>query len=409
MHIAEGAENLFEQLMEWRRHLHAHPELSFHEKETAKFVVQQLSTIPNIKIEENVGGYGVVATLTSGVGPTIALRADMDALPIEEENDLTYKSTKAGIMHACGHDAHTTMLLGAAKLLGGQFERGELTGTVKYIFQPAEEATDENGLSGAPYMIQDGVLDDVSSVIALHVCPWHPVGVVQMNQGFSMANVDVFHATIRGTGGHGGYPHLSTDPLWMLGAVLQTFYGTVSRRVSPLDVVAASIGKIEAGAVSNVIPSEVYIEGTLRSYTPEAREKLAEEVENVFKIVEAFSGEYEFELEKGEPALNNDMEVNRVIEQAIYELYPDMVIDWEPFGMGGEDFGYMTEQIPGAMFFLGCSLEDGEDRDLHTPIFNIDETCMPIGTAIFVKAVNLFLQEEEVHHPLKRNNIQRGA
>src|SRR5699024_3854956 len=131
---------------------------------------------------------------------------------------------------------------------------------------------------------RDGALDGVEAVIALHVCPWHPVGVVQMNNGFSMANVDVFEATIRGTGGHGGYPHLATDPLWMLGAVLQTFYGTVGRRVSPLDVVAASIGKVEAGVVSNVIPSEVYIEGTLRSYTPEARESLAKEVENVFKI-----------------------------------------------------------------------------------------------------------------------------
>lgn len=409
MKIVQGAESLFEKLKLWRRYLHEHPELSFEEVETSKFVVNELKKIDNIFIETNIGGHGIVATLTTGHGPTIALRADMDALPIQEENLHAYVSKNEGVMHACGHDAHTSMLLGAVHLLAKQFNEGKLSGTVKFIFQPAEESTDIHGLSGAPYMIRDGVLQNVDAIIALHVCPWHPVGVVQMNNGFSMANVDVFKATIKGTGGHGGYPHLATDPLWMLGAILQTFYGTVGRRISPLDIVAASIGKIEAGAVSNVIPSDVKIEGTLRSYSPEAREKLAEEVENVFKMAETFGGSYEFLLEKGEPALNNDMEVNMLIEQSIKDIYPDMHIHWEPFGMGGEDFGYMTEQVPGSMFFLGCSLEDGLDRDLHTPIFDIDERCLPIGTAIFVAAVNKFLNREELHHPLKRNSIQRGA
>ncbi len=409
MKIVQGAESLFEQLKLWRRYLHEHPELSFQEEQTAKFVENELKKIENIFIETNVGGHGIVATLTTGQGPTIALRADMDALPIQEENSHDFVSKNEGVMHACGHDAHTSMLLGAVHLLAEQFKEGKLSGTVKFIFQPAEESTDLHGLSGAPYMIKDGVLHNVDAIIALHVCPWHPVGVVQMNNGFSMANVDVFEATIKGTGGHGGYPHLATDPLWMLGAILQTFYGTVGRRISPLDIVAASIGKIEAGAVSNVIPSDVKIEGTLRSYSPEAREKLAEEVENVFKMAETFGGSYEFVLEKGEPALNNDMEVNMIIEQSIKEIYPEMHIHWEPFGMGGEDFGYMTEQIPGSMFFLGCSLDDGLDRDLHTPIFDIDEKCLPIGTAIFVAAVNKFLNREELHHPLKRNSIQRGA
>lgn len=409
MKIVKGAESLFEQLKTWRRYLHENPELSFEEKNTANFIENELKKIENVQIEKNVGGYGIVATLTSGVGPTIAIRADMDALPIQEENDHAYVSKQEGVMHACGHDAHTAMLLGAVHLLANQFNENQLSGTVKFIFQPAEESTDENGLSGAPHMIKDGVLQDVESVIALHVCPWHPVGTIQMNNGFSMANVDVFHATIKGTGGHGGYPHLAIDPLWMLGAILQAFYGTVGRRMSPLDIVAASIGKIEAGAVSNVIPAEVKIEGTLRSYSPEVREKLAEEVEQVFKLTETFGGSYEFELEMGEPALNNHMEVNMMIEQAIHDIYPDLQIHWEPFGMGGEDFGYMTEQVPGAMFFLGCSLEDGLDRDLHTPIFDIDENCLPIGTAIFVATVNRFLKREETHHPLNRNSIQRGA
>jgi len=409
MQIVKGAESSFEQLKAWRRYLHQYPELSFEEEHTAAFVVRTLERFPNIEIEEGVGGYGVVGTLTTGSGPTIALRADMDALPIQEENEHAYISKYDGVMHACGHDGHTAMLLGAAKLLSEQFEKGELTGTVKFIFQPAEESTDEHGLSGAPYMIQEGVLDNVDAVVATHVCPWQPVGVVQMNNGFSMANVDVFEATIRGTGGHGGYPHLAIDPLWMLGPILQTFYGTVGRRMSPLDIVAASIGKIEAGAVSNVIPSEVSISGTLRTYSPETRERLAEEVQQVFKMAENFGGSYEFELEKGEPALNNHMEVNMMIEQSINEMYPEMEVQWEPFGLGGEDFGYMTEKIPGAMFFLGCAIGDEEDRSLHKPLFGIDETCLPIGTAIFVKTVNRFLNKEEFTHPLDRNSIQRGA
>lgn len=411
MQTTKGADSLFEQLRKWRRHLHQYPELSFAEKETAKYIVSQLETIDNMIIQKNVGGkHGVVGILQNGDGPTIAVRADIDALPIEEKNTHDYVSKHAGVMHACGHDAHTAMLLGAAHLLAKQFKARELQGTVKFIFQPAEETPDEHGLTGAPYMIQAGVLDDVDSVIALHVCPWLPVGVVQMNNGYSMANVDVFRATIQGTGGHGGYPHLAADPLWMLGAILQMFYGTVGRRISPLDTVAASIGKIEAGAVSNVIPSEVVIEGTLRSYSPEARERLAREVEQVFKLAETFGGSYTFELEKGEPALNNHMDVNMVIEQAIRDIYPDMEITWGPFGLGGEDFGYMTEKVPGAMFFLGCAINDGLDRDLHTDIFDIDERCLPIGTNIFVATVNRFLKREQSSHPLDRKkSIQRGA
>ncbi|WP_080875047.1 M20 metallopeptidase family protein [Oceanobacillus timonensis] len=403
------AASLFEKLILWRRHLHEHPELSFEETETAQFVAAELFKIENVLVERKIGGNGVVATLTTGEGPTIALRADMDALPIQEKNHHSFVSKHDGVMHACGHDAHTAMLLGAVHILAEQFREGQLTGTVKFIFQPAEESTDKHGLSGAPYMIQAGAIQDVDAIIALHVCPWHPVGTVQMNNGFSMANVDVFEATIRGTGGHGGYPHLAKDPLWMLGFVLQSFYGTVGRRISPLDVVAASIGKIEAGSVSNVIPSEVHIEGTLRSYAPETREKLATEVKNIFRVVETFGGSFEFELKEGEPALNNHIEINTLIEGAIRKLYPNMQIHWGPFGMGGEDFGYMTEQIPGAMFFLGCSLADGLHRDLHTPIFDLDERCLPLGTDILVATVNKFFNHEELHQPLKRHSIEKGA
>src|SRR5690625_4440263 len=176
MNIVQGAESLFENLINWRRHFHEHPELSFEEFNTANFIINELEKIEHLTIEPFIGGYGIVATLSSGSGPTIAVRADMDALPIKEENDHQFVSKNEGVMHACGHDAHMAMLLGTIHLLQKQLVEGRLKGTVKFIFQPAEETTDENGLSGASHMIKSGVLDDVDAIIALHVCPWQPVG-----------------------------------------------------------------------------------------------------------------------------------------------------------------------------------------------------------------------------------------
>ncbi|MBD8005503.1 M20 metallopeptidase family protein [Bacillus norwichensis] len=393
--IIEEAQAIANQLSEWRRHLHQYPELSFKEYETGKFVISKLKEFGNIAVQTNVAKTGVVGMLSSGDGPTIAIRADMDALPIVEQSEHNFRSKREGVMHACGHDAHTTILLGIAKIFSDRFREGTLSGTVKFLFQPAEEDTDEEGLSGAPRMIQEGALDEVEKVIALHVCPWQPVGVIQVNDGYSMANVDVFHAKIIGEGGHGGYPYMTKDPIWMLGFVLQAFYGLVSRRMSPLDTVAASIGKISTGTASNIIPEEVSITGTLRTYSPEAREQLIKEVENIFKITESFGGSSTFKVETGEPALKNDPAVNTVLVQAAKDLYPELKVVREPFGMGGEDFGYMTQKVPGAMFFLGCSLGDGKKRDLHTNIFDIDERCLEMGVSILAETAMRFLAEKD--------------
>lgn len=381
------------QLVGWRRHLHQNPELSFQEYETAKFVAETLKEIEGVSIHTNIANTGIVATISSGEGKTVAIRADMDALPITEKNEHGFQSQHPGVMHACGHDAHTTILLGAAKILAKKAKEGSFQGTVKLIFQPAEEATDHEGLSGAPRMMQEGILENVESIIALHMCPWEPVGTIQMNDGYSMANVDVFHGTIRATGGHGGYPHLGTDPIWMLGSFLQAFYGIISRKISALDTAVASIGQIETGTASNIIPEEVSITGTLRTYSPEVRDQLAKEVEQAFKVVEPFGGSYTFEVERGEPALNNDPKVNEMIKEAAKELYPEIKIVQKPFGLGGEDFGYMTRQIPGAMFFLGCALQDGISRDLHTNIFDIDERCLPMGVSILAESALKLLKQ----------------
>ncbi|WP_338450663.1 amidohydrolase [Niallia oryzisoli] len=382
------------QLVGWRRHLHQYPELSFQEFQTAQFVAETLKGIEGVSIQTNIANTGIVATISSGEGKTVAIRADMDALPITEKNEHGFQSQNPGVMHACGHDAHTTILLGAAKILAKKAKEGLFQGTVKLIFQPAEEATDHEGLSGAPRMMQEGILENVESIIALHMCPWEPVGTIQVNDGYSMANVDVFYGKIKATGGHGGYPHLGTDPIWMLGSFLQAFYGIISRKISALDTAVASIGQVKTGTASNIIPEEVSITGTLRTYSPEVRDQLAKEVEQAFKVVEPFGGSYTFEVERGEPALNNDPKVNEMIKNAATELYPAIKIVQKPFGLGGEDFGYMTSQIPGAMFFLGCALPDRISRDLHTNIFDIDEGCLPMGVSILTESALKLLKQD---------------
>lgn len=392
--IRERANQLAKQLVEWRRTIHKFPELSFWEIETSKFVENVLKTIPGMQVETGLGySTAVVGTLSSGTGVTVAIRADMDALPIQEENKHDYQSRNEGVMHACGHDAHTAIGLGVASVLGEYMQNGELSGTIKFLFQPAEETADEHGSTGAPYMIKAGVLADVDVVLALHMSPENPVGEVKVHDGYSMANVDVFRAAISGSGGHGAYPHLGTDPVWMLGPLLQALHGIVARRISPLDAAVVSIGSIISGSTSNVIPSEVDIKGTIRSYHPDVRKKIHAEVEKAFSVVNVLGGDYELTITPEDPALQNHPDVNRHVRNVIREDYPDFTILDVPFGLGGEDFAHMTQTVPGAMFFLGCAMDDGIQRDLHTPNFDIDEQVLPIGVCILAETAKRYLRE----------------
>ncbi|MGG3573605.1 amidohydrolase [Bacillus gobiensis] len=394
------AHQLADQMIGWRRHLHQYPELSFQEYETSRFIVEELRKIPGMEIETGVGAEtSVVATISSGSGPVVAVRADIDALPIIEETNHSYSSLSNGVMHACGHDAHAAILLAVAALLGEAREKGELNGTVKLIFQPAEEAADHLGKTGALYLVEAGVLDEAECVIALHMSPEHRVGDILIHDGYSMANVDVFEATIHGTGGHGAYPHLGSDPIWMLGPVLQAIHGIIARNISPLDPAVISIGEVRAGTASNVIPPDVYLQGTMRSYSPDVREMLIEKLRKAFSIVESFEGTYSLSVNKGEPALYNNPSVNQVIRQTVHHLYPEMKQQDLPFGLGGEDFSHMALKIPGAMFFLGCALQDGKHRELHTPVFDIDESCMPIGASILTQtAMNILNRNSEIQN-----------
>ncbi|WP_181347518.1 M20 family metallopeptidase [Thalassobacillus sp. CUG 92003] len=389
--LSQRAQLIQSDLVQWRRHIHRYPELSFQERQTSLYIKQVLESIGSLDIETDIAGTGIIATLRAGEGPVIGLRADMDALPIQEENETDYRSQHPGVMHACGHDAHVAILLGAAKLLTEDARAGAFTGTIKFIFQPAEEAGDKEGKTGAVHMLESGRLDDVETAIALHMCPWQRTGDMQIHDGPSMANVDNFSLVIKGSGGHGGYPHMGTDPIWISSYVLQGLYSLMNRKVDPMEVGVLSVGEIHGGLTSNVIPDSVTISGTMRSYTPEVRAQITQELQTMAGMITSLGGTYELDIEHGEPALFNHPKVNTVIRNAASSLYPDSRFIEEAFGMGGEDFGHMTTRMTGAMFFLGCNNSSSDMKRLHTSTFDIDENVLPMGTAILADCATRLL------------------
>jgi amidohydrolase len=391
--MLQKAQALSDELIRIRRDIHRHPELAFKEVRTAALVADTLREIGGIGVRTGIGKTGVVGDLGSGDGPTIAIRADMDALPILEANDVRYRSETPGNMHACGHDAHTAMLLGVAHLLKEEFARGELRGNVRFLFQPAEEDEGGEEMSGAPMMIRDGALDGVDAVIALHVDSTQPFGEITIREGPSSAAVDTFKAWITASGGHGAYPHESGDPIWMLGPVLTALHGIVARRVDPMEPAVVSLGQVHGGAASNVIPAEVFLEGTLRSFDPRVREQLIEEVERAVAVVRAFGGDYRTDFHRGYPAGQNHPEVSAWLERTAADLIGAAAIDHTRAGMGAEDFAYMALKAPGAMFMLGAAVGDMQ-RAHHTPVFDIDERALPVGAAILAETARRFLAGE---------------
>jgi len=343
-----------------------------------------------LEVKRCVGKTGVVGYLGSGDGPIIALRADMDALPIQEENLVAYASQVPGRMHACGHDAHTAMLLGAATLLSQQ----RLPGQVRFVFQPSEEVADEEGISGAPRMIADGALDGVDVVIALHVDSSLDTGHISVGDGWVGAAVDTFRAQILGQGGHGAFPHQAVDPIWLATHVLNALYALPSRRVAPLQPTVVSVGIIRGGSADNVIPDAVHLEGTLRSFADEVREQLIHEVESAMMITQALGGDYHLEIERGYPPTYNDPTVVGWLRQVGSDLLGLEQVGSEQKSMGAEDFSYMAKAAKGAMFRLGVKPPDVAQRYLHTSTFDLDETALPIGAAILAETACRFVQGE---------------
>lgn len=363
------------------------PELGFEEFKTGALVTETLSSL-GIEYQAGVGRTGVVARLGNGNGPKIGIRADMDALPILEANDVPYKSTVPGKMHACGHDAHTTMLLGAAMLLKDK----EFDGEIRLLFQPSEERQDEDGISGAPAMITDGAVEELDAVIALHVLGHYDTGVINITDGFILANADRIDAKIIGKGGHGAAPHLSADPIYMAGPIISALHGIVSRKVDPGKQAVISIGKLAGGAVNNVIPGEVEFSITLRSFDDDVRELLIDEVTNVFQMAKSMGGDCEVIVKRGYPATYNDPQVAGWIRQTAVEMVgEDNVVSRGP-AMGAEDFGYMSRASRGAMFNVGVRKPGEPDRFLHHPEFDIDEEALPIGSAVLAETAMRFVE-----------------
>lgn len=381
---------LQDEIVRLRRIIHANPELSFREYQTAALVADTLGEIGGYTIRTQVGKTGVVAEL-GNQGPVIAVRADMDALPIVEANDAPYCSCNPGVMHACGHDAHTAILLGVAHLLRQSYAEEPWTGRVRLLFQPSEEDFDENQISGATAMINEGALEGIDAVIALHVASDRSSGHFMFQDGPSLAAVDSFDAWIRGDGAHGAYPHTGSDPIYMLAPILTALYAIPSRRINPLYPSVVSLGQVSGGATTNVIPNEVMLRGTIRSLLPEVREQLWADVENALRMSELMGGSYQLNIIKGYPPMINDPDANGWMRRVTEDLLGAAAVVEAQFGMGAEDFAYMTQKAKGAMFMLGAAIPEGPVRHHHTSTFDIDESILAPGAAVLAETVRRFV------------------
>jgi len=385
--MLKRAREIEEQLIAWRRDIHKNPELGFEEFRTAASVAEELEAL-DYRVETGVGRTGVVAERGEGE-PIIAIRADMDALPIQEENDVPYASQNEGVMHACGHDAHVAIALGVATLLSSE----SFPGTVRFLFQPAEEIEDEEGLSGAPRMIEDGAMEGVDVVLGLHVNGSLPVGEIAIAEGTVTAGVDTFYASVLGAGGHGAYPHAVTDPIHIAGHVTLALHAIVSRKIHPADAAVVSIGSIHGGEASNVIPEEVKMSGTIRYMEEDVRESVHEEIERALSLAQAMGGDYTLEITKGYPPMVNAPAVVELVKETAADLLGAEHVGTGRQEMGAEDFGFFSTLAQGAMFRLGCKIE-GDERMHHNPRFDIDEGCLPIGAAILAEAALRLLRSE---------------
>lgn len=381
--MLDGAKELKGELVRLRRAIHRHPELGFEEVKTAALIAETLESL-GIRVQRGVAKTGVVGYLGEG-GPIVAIRADMDALPIQELNEVSYRSRVPGVMHACGHDAHVALALGAARLL----KEMELEGEVRFLFQPSEERPDEEGKSGGMRMVEEGAMEGVGAILALHVDAETESGTIKISPGPMAAAVDSFRATIIGRGCHGAYPHRGVDPIFIAGEVILAIQGIISRRIDPVKKAVISIGTIHGGTAENIIPAEVELTGTIRSFEEGVREQLQTELEKAFQVARALGGDFRLTIEKGYPVMVNEEKMSQLIRRVAVDLLgEEKVLPQEP-AMGAEDFSYFLAQAPGAMFRLG--VKKGEIRPAHSPHFDLDEEALPIGAAILVEGARRYL------------------
>jgi amidohydrolase len=382
--MLKQAHAISEELIEWRRDFHMHPEIGFELHRTAKIVADELEKM-GYRVRRGVGKTGVIAEIGEG-GKLIAVRADMDALPILEQNEYEYVSQTPGTMHACGHDSHIAMALGAALLLSKE----KLAGRVRFLFQPCEETTDEEGKSGAQRMAAEGAMDGVDYIIAQHVDPLNPVGTIGINAGPSSGGVDSWFAVIKGIGGHGAHPDKTIDPFYLLAHVIIALNAIPSRRINPVEPAVVSIGSISGGFTENVIPESIKISGTLRFMDEKVHQQIVAEMKRAFDIAKTLGGDYELRYEIGGPPMINDKRVSEVIEKTGRELLGTENVHEIVKTLGAEDFGEFMKHAPGAMFTLGTQKQGHERYLLHHPKFDLDERALPIGTAMLAETVKRF-------------------
>ena len=393
--IRDASLALLPWLSETRRAIHMNPELGYEEFETSRLIVENLESF-GLDAHAGIAETGVVGLFETGrPGPTIGIRADMDALSIDESNDVPYKSRQPGKMHACGHDAHVSMLLGAARLLSENRNWLDgLGGNVKFIFQPAEE-----GKAGGKRMVEEGVLEEprVDLLIAAHVWPDMPSGRIATRSGPSLAAGDRLQIFVRGKSSHAAYPHKSKDALLAGCHLVTALQSIVSRNVGPLESAVLSITTFESGVAFNIVPRDARIRGTIRTHDPKVRAKVAERVRAVARgVADAFDVEIDVELTPGYPVLVNHEAAAALVETAGVQVLGAENVEEMPLSMGAEDFSYMVEKRPGALFRVGISNpEKGFVHGLHSDLFDLDEDAMPVGVSVYAQAVVEFLGNSE--------------
>lgn len=377
-------------LLRWRRHIHANPDLSFHEKPTADYIAAELSAFGPLDISRPMENSVVALLRGAAPGPTWALRADIDALPLQEESGETFASLKPGVMHACGHDAHAAMLMGAAKVLCQLRDR--LRGSIKFIFQPAEEVPP----GGARDLVERGVVDDVENIFGLHVFPGQSVGNITLKEGVYVASSDNVDITVIGQGGHGSMPQVCVDPIVVGAQIVSALQTIVARNLDPLHAPVLTIATFQAGDSYNVIPDSARLAGTLRTHNQQVREQVPLLVERICQgIASANNARCEIQWQKGYTVGVNHDRTNDLAREAIARHFPDGTLQFANAALfGSEDFSSYQERVPGTFLFIGCgNKETGATWNLHNPHFRIDEAVLPMGVKTHLALVSSLLSD----------------